>query len=348
MSSLGYTNHIIGALDPIAFESFKSSCMRTIQASLHIRSAGGGFQTVWKTRILTVQKLLHKNFNVFISDADSIWMKYQDLEITVPQSIDAAFAYGLTFPRPVFDRVGFVVCAGVAGYRATTSSKRLFDRMVGRCGEQCDDQGLLNHILMGRYEMDWRVKNCSGATPRIKPWLANAPVGLSTLYNQQACNSSHLGFSQIYINDFRMKSKLKRTEVELTAMVFPDDFILRGPHFSKRGCAGVKNAWIISPNVPKTVNAKIQLYKKYEKCIGVDVEYIDSVSRRVDSEVMSNETMTESVCEQECMKDAVNKLPKHFFKESQRHSIQINEEGLAELDMYVHATLLVYLLYESF
>lgn len=54
-----------------------------------------------------------------------------------------------TWPPAMYKTWGFVVCAGVAGYRSTEATKYMVKSLAKRCYPSCDDQVALNMHTYG-------------------------------------------------------------------------------------------------------------------------------------------------------------------------------------------------------
>ena len=155
LSKLGYTNHFIAALDENTLEASKrNTTFRALPANRYLppvnssiwrnpTQSGHKFKWIWSLRIQKVLELLEAGFNVFLTDVDSIWLKYMELS-SLPDGVDVIHAKCPSWPKQVSEVWGFVVCGGVAGYRSNGEVVKLFRFMRERCIEMCDDQKVLN------------------------------------------------------------------------------------------------------------------------------------------------------------------------------------------------------------
>ena len=104
MTEIGYNIHNIACLDKLTYTRFQQIRYRSFLADdttsfrEEIR-----LSSIWKTRINTIQTFLNKNFNVFISDVDVIFLRHIDLE-TLPRRYDSFHGIGTIFPLNVFKK----------------------------------------------------------------------------------------------------------------------------------------------------------------------------------------------------------------------------------------------------
>lgn len=155
LAELGYTEHRIGALDRQTYDVLKADSYRVILTNEKL-PVTKFLRTIWKVRIVTILKLLEEGFNVFVSDVDSIWVKYRDLT-SLPEMIDTFHSYGTTYPQNVFAKWRFVVCGCVGGYHSNANTVSFFKRLKERCENTCDDQHSMNNLLMRDYNMTWAI-----------------------------------------------------------------------------------------------------------------------------------------------------------------------------------------------
>ena len=77
------------------------------------------YSKIWSIRIHTVNHLIQNNNHVFISDVDTIWTKYKNLDHLFSNPIfDAYHSFGTTFPMLQYKVWGFVLNGGIAAYRS--------------------------------------------------------------------------------------------------------------------------------------------------------------------------------------------------------------------------------------
>ena len=253
LSSIGYTNHYIIALDSEVYQRCSSSKLniRVKNATSYYKpnpliSRVANLNRIWTIRLKTIQKLLvEEGKNVLISDVDSIWVNYKDLE-DLPKSInnrsiDAFHALGKFFPEEIYQQVGFVICGCLAGYRSTSNTLKLFQNILEKCRHQpCDDQILINNIYLNDYNMKWS---------KMIPGFEN-----------------NLGVSE-----------------NLTAMTFSPFDIRRGKNFQEyNDICGAKSReiveneprvadylvspWVLMPVAHKTVQQKIEMFRNVSEC----------------------------------------------------------------------------------
>lgn len=148
LSSLGYQNHCIIALDDIAHKTLIQDNYRVIKSYKFFDKETDRSNKLWLIRLHTLHDLITKQQkNVFISDVDSIWVNYRDLSL-LPKEIDAFYGTGKTYPNFFFDKYGFVLCGCIGAYRASSRTEEFFKTALRKCGKHCDDQYLINEVYM--------------------------------------------------------------------------------------------------------------------------------------------------------------------------------------------------------
>lgn len=237
LTALGYTEHKIGVLDHETFYELTFHGYRTILPDEKLLKKMSDVKLadkpitrlIWTVRLSAMKDLIIKGFNVMISDVDSIWIKYQNLNL-LPTGFDSFHAYGTTFPQSVFDEQGFVVCGGVAAYKSTENTKRFFSRLVEECGSKCDDQMLINGLLIGEWNMDWQMSPGTG-------------VRFGTSRN--VTDSGGKAFS---------------------SLIFNEEYVIRGRDRVEVCKGDDSKAWIISPKAKKDGEMKLKLFETYKPC----------------------------------------------------------------------------------
>ena len=156
LSSLGYQNHYLLALDIFSYEDLMKNNFRCEKVSNSVADEVG-FSKIWKLRFQMPLLYLRTGKNVFISDVDTHWNFYFDLT-QLPSQYDSFHSYATVFPRSIFKRWGFTLCGCFTGYRANSKTIQLLEKLLERCLEldkRCDDQVVLNEIFALTYELKW-------------------------------------------------------------------------------------------------------------------------------------------------------------------------------------------------
>ena len=153
LSEIGYHNHMIIALDDKSYNNVtKQGQYRCERGAGKIQ--GKGFESIVKLRVATVLEYLEKRKNVFVSDVDSYWNYYFDLN-KLPPHYDTFHAIATTWPPDVFKKWGFTLCTCIAGYRANNKTIHLVRKILNRCGEKCSDQEVTNKIHGFVFDVKW-------------------------------------------------------------------------------------------------------------------------------------------------------------------------------------------------
>merc|ERR1711972_962861 len=122
-------------------------------------------------RLEKTAELLDQGFNVFVTDIDSIWLKYIPMQQLSREYYVMHTICG-TWPPAIYKTWGFVVCAGVAGYRSTEQTRHMVKNLARRCYPACDDQVALNmHTYYHLGHMKWTISEGTvvNQTERVIP-----------------------------------------------------------------------------------------------------------------------------------------------------------------------------------
>ena len=247
MTEIGYNIHNIACLDTLTYKRFQQMEYRSFIVVETSSVKKLDLTSIWKARIGTIQKFLNKNLNVFISDVDTIWLRYMDLDALMKGSMvakkydlavlperkyDSIHALGTTFPNNVFRNQGFVLCGCFAGYRSNQHTKDLFSLISRKCEKGCDDQETINNVLMDNFKMEYSFAYGSNSS-------------LDTTDKRREGVSSTLLYNNLILSYSEMQ----------------------------RGCKlDCRTALAISPLAPKTSLAKIKMFIKYRNCFQTSVK----------------------------------------------------------------------------
>ena len=227
LTKIGYNSHQIIALDSETYQKCLSENLRVSNATMPFNSHSG-LRSLWAIRLTTIASFLQSGKNVFISDVDSIWVTYKNLDyLPFPEQIDIYHGLGTTFPPQHFHRYGFVLCGCIGAYRSNPNTIALFKELQKACKTSCDDQKTLNYMYMNVYKFQWFEA----------PGMKNK-IGRSTAFK------------------------------DLSAMTFSKYDVLRGRftsiNFNER--CRVDKPWIVSPNSGKNVAAKLSMFRGIKDC----------------------------------------------------------------------------------
>ena len=145
ISKLGLLDKVlIIALDNEIEKEISDFKVKIIRSPYHIKSKGlNGF---WKFRCEVFIKIL-ANYGSFVhSDLDAIWLKNPFDYIKNIES-DLIFSQGTVYPRPMFDKYGFVACCGFFGIRDSNSSRLFLKILKSDVQTTGDDQVSVNKII---------------------------------------------------------------------------------------------------------------------------------------------------------------------------------------------------------
>ena len=171
LSALGYTEHVVAAMDERLFDVLAS---RGYRVEDHVVSPsekpepgepvpgwGRHLWKLWRYRLSYVLRQTQLGRNVFLVDVDTMWNRYVPLEALFDGSADdrasdVFFSQGTVYPPDAFDAWGFVNCMGSVGFRATPGAQTLLRQALASCAEgSCDDQVAMNRALLRKYGVEW-------------------------------------------------------------------------------------------------------------------------------------------------------------------------------------------------
>lgn len=228
LTYLGYSNHFLVAIDYKAFTELTNENYRTVLAH-RLYEQDQPFANLWKIRIEFIHSLLKNGKNVFLSDVDSIWATYRNLDMLEEmQNIDIFHGLGTVFPNTSFSKWGFVVCGCIAAFRSNKNVLDFFDVLVKDCTAECDDQRLINEVYLKKYKIKWEATLDAGSF-----------LGTSTSYKN------------LSVGTFSKRDVVR--DKNLTAI--------------KNVCED-KSSWIVSPVAAKSVQEKLTRFKILKPCFG--------------------------------------------------------------------------------
>lgn len=152
MRRLRINNWAVMALDDKTYD-----LMRQRNIPVYRVTCKPDYSDIWQRRIAVIEGLLTAGVNVIHSDLDAIWI--QDPRALFKDCpYDIVSSQGTYWPRPVFEKWGFVLCCGLIYYR---SSNRVID-LIGQvqdrvlAAKKTDDQAELN-TLLAEDGIEWSV-----------------------------------------------------------------------------------------------------------------------------------------------------------------------------------------------
>ncbi len=173
MEGLGYQNVRIYALEKLAFQELKKLNL-IYEVQYHnteyeiglkprnkadilesykdperkLRVKRGERYKIWRIRLEVTKRILkEENFSVIISDIDSIWTRFVDLENDYFNNFDVIHSLGYKMPEWILEKQGFVLCGCFVYYKNTAETLKFIEAYNYACKTTlCDDQILLNEL----------------------------------------------------------------------------------------------------------------------------------------------------------------------------------------------------------
>ena len=147
----GLRNYVVFALD----SALQAALEKRGVPSIHV-PFDGSFGGLMAHRLKVFRQLCSEGIDFVHSDADAVWFADpMDAYFSDPAA-DLTFSQGICHPRDVYESWGFVLCCGLFGARASTKTKRFFDRILAEIPNGGDDQTAVNRILRDD-GMTWNV-----------------------------------------------------------------------------------------------------------------------------------------------------------------------------------------------
>jgi hypothetical protein len=135
-------NYTIYSLDQEIYDYLYKNNVNTELLSLNI------FENrvwAWRERVKFIHSLLNQNINVLHSDLDAVWL-HNPLSL-IERQYDIVSSTG-TFPKDVYNKVGFTLCMGWIYYKSSSIVKELFQNILDKYShENFDDQRNFNREL---------------------------------------------------------------------------------------------------------------------------------------------------------------------------------------------------------
>jgi hypothetical protein len=266
MSQLGYTTHVVVATDPPMVEFLRTKTDFRYQVLVHEPLPKDVESQPRKKKDHSILKLLmavrwkfllqklESGIHVLLTDVDNVFNRYIDMEdelVRKDPSIDLYHAYATKFPPKIFQQQGFVVCSGMSWWRASPAAIR-FSRIIHQaCGIMCDDQRVLNALLVAEEKlgMTWHWTP-QALQSRITDADDNRILGLPTI--------GITGTSNVTLHK---------------AGIWDRDFAYRGP-IEETQCP--KNNWVSMPNIEAKSRstawmAKIESFSDWDRICGSEL-----------------------------------------------------------------------------
>lgn len=198
LSSLGYTEHFIVAVDQRAADYFRTNTTLDVRwESLPSppcvnpeKNRLGYRRQIFGRRWRYVYKQLQEGFHILMTDVDNVFWRYhplKDFEDTT--DVDIFHAFSTSYPTYVFEDIGLTVCGGMSWLRATPKVISFVSALLKKCkclntrklckNCQCDDQVVLNELLWkGEHKVIWD-RNISKPTS-LRDWQWDGLKGVSS------------------------------------------------------------------------------------------------------------------------------------------------------------------------
>ena len=156
LKELGYTEHWVIAIDIGAEKWFKSRDP-SIRVELYLTELGAKFMKLWRSRLLFIDKKLSEGYNVLVADVDNHYERHIDFDTFADN--DVSFMEGSIWPMDVKKKEGFVLCPGMSYWKASQQTIDLVRLLILYCGDYCDDQVVINRVVMNYMQMSWKDTN---------------------------------------------------------------------------------------------------------------------------------------------------------------------------------------------
>ena len=268
MEKLGYRNVRIYALEKLAFKELKRLNL-TYDVQYHnteyeiglkprnkadisesykdperkLRVKKGDRYKIWRIRLEVTKRILKdEGLSVVISDIDSIWTKYVDLEHDCFNGFDVIHSLGYKMPEWILQKQGFVLCGCFVYYKNTPNTLKFIEAYNYACKTTlCDDQILLNELYF-KNNVSW-TNATTNQTNKTKGPIKKYKTGIL---------ESNLRTSRSHTRD-----------VLLQILVVSEEDIKRGGTAGPEDC---ENTWIMNPvlKLRRRLTDNSTIRKKYK------------------------------------------------------------------------------------
>lgn len=165
MTTLGYDNHVVVATDTkmanylaTKYSNFRyeveltqSTIPKEYQSKSKSKQDRVKFGLLLSVRWKFVLEQLKRGTNVLLTDVDNIFSRYISIKDEIEDNdstIDVWHAYATKFPPKIYKQQGFTVCGGMSWWRASVGAIRFLEMFRERCPVTCDDQRVMNNLLI--------------------------------------------------------------------------------------------------------------------------------------------------------------------------------------------------------
>jgi hypothetical protein len=109
---------------------------------------------IFAARVKFARDMVKNGTHIMVTDVDNIFSRYVNPVGFIEEGYDVYHAYEMKYPLTLHRKHGFVVCGGHHFFRSSEETARFLDMAVKKCGDKCDDQVMLNHLLW-QLEIEW-------------------------------------------------------------------------------------------------------------------------------------------------------------------------------------------------
>lgn len=192
LSSLGYQNHVVVAVDQDAADYLRPfnvrlerlpypTCTRPEHDSRRVSSFYVSTskkllpfslfllikyrRELFARRWVYVYDQLKNGSHVLLSDVDNVFHRFKSMKDMEQSKFDVFHAYSTSYPEDIFYSMGFTVCGGLGWYRSSPKVTRFVGSLLNKCkcletincDCYCDDQVTLNELLgkKGKHKVSW-------------------------------------------------------------------------------------------------------------------------------------------------------------------------------------------------
>ena len=134
-------------------ENLGAPCLTHIHPVVNNRSGRIEPNSLWKMRLQLAHTLTSNGIGVLFSDLDAIWQA--DATVFYHEHAASVVASRGVFPASVNAAWGATLCMGHISFKPTTGGVVLLSELVEACGIACNDQIVINEVLLTRARLQW-------------------------------------------------------------------------------------------------------------------------------------------------------------------------------------------------
>ena len=173
LTSLGYTEHVIIAIDEDIYKSCLNDGYRVEPYYVEMKEVkvkGSENKTkvpvirkLWYRRVQYCKEQISNGTDILLTDVDNVFHRYVPVSDFQDENYDIIHAYEQRFPTWIFEKMQFVLCGGMTWFKATSRTLHFLELLEYYCidggNKACNDQNTVNLMYLKYLNMSWNREN---------------------------------------------------------------------------------------------------------------------------------------------------------------------------------------------